>query len=289
ATWTVHHERGCPAAARPDRHRPDRAAGDARRAGHARFRDAAAGNGAASAPRRSRQWRVGRAAADRHHAAAADRRAGGLGLRGDLPPQPRRPDGGIDPKGRLRSRLRGGAAGVVFESDARPGIRPGRDDRHPRRFDLGRARAGAGTGDQQPGRDDRLHHRERRLVPLDRGREPALPATGQGLHRLCRARTVDHAHDGASRSNEAGDPARDRAQRHPPFRRRDIDRSDQPAAGRAGRLPASLQRVSGRGVPDDGNGHYPPARVHARGWRYGQHHDRRDRDAAQPGHPPDFV
>ena len=54
--------------------------------------------------------------------------------------------------------------------------------------ELERARAGAGAGHQRARRDRRLHRRQRRVVARHRGREPALPAAGEGLRRLVRAR-----------------------------------------------------------------------------------------------------
>ena len=43
------------------------------------------------------------------------------------------------------------------------------------------------------GRDPRLHDRQRRLVALDRGREPAVSAAGEGLQGLLRAGPVHRA------------------------------------------------------------------------------------------------
>ena len=62
-------------------------------------------------------------------------------------------------------------------------------------------------------RDPRLHDRQRRLVALDRGREPALPPAGQGLPRLVRARAGDRAGRRGAARGRAGDHAHDRPRR----------------------------------------------------------------------------
>ena len=62
-------------------------------------------------------------------------------------------------------------------------------------------------------RDPRLHDRQRRLVALDRGREPALPAAGEGLPRVVRARPGDRAGRRGAARRRARDLAHDRPRR----------------------------------------------------------------------------
>ena len=72
----------------------------------------------------------------------------------------------------------------LFLKDAmwRRTVGPGESDRHPRGLDVERAGGRrSGSSSALRGRDRRLHDRQRRLLTRHRGREPALPAPGEGL------------------------------------------------------------------------------------------------------------
>ena len=124
-------------------------------------------------------------------AAGADRAdAGGVGRRRDLPAQPRGARGRVDGQGRLRARLRGEAPRAVLQGD-----------RLARRRATSmpiRVRDDSAWNVPEPeltlvvnarGEIVGYTRRQRRLVARHRGREPALPAAGQGLQRLVRARS----------------------------------------------------------------------------------------------------
>ena len=87
-------------------------------------------------------------------------------------------------------RVRGPGAPVRIRRDAR----------------VERARAGAGAGGDVERHDRRLHDRQRHELARHRGREPALPAAGQGLRRLLRARPghLRHARAAAARRPRSG-------------------------------------------------------------------------------------
>ena len=89
------------------------------------------------------------AAPDLARAPAAGRRAGGVGRRRDLLPQPHGADGGVEIGGRrrfLRSGLRRGASRAVLQGDAPSRPRPRPAGSHPQGFALERAGAGARAG-----------------------------------------------------------------------------------------------------------------------------------------------
>ena len=109
----------------------------------------------------------------------------------------------------LRSGLQRGAAGAVLQGHAQPHRRPGRAGGHPRRRSLERARAGAGAGGQPAAGAGRLHDRQRHELARYRRREPAVPAPGQGLRALLRARAADRAARQHRRPDQPADPAGD--------------------------------------------------------------------------------
>ena len=215
------HRGGRAARPRAGRGRPDRAAGDDARSTRC-------------SPRGSLDARGRRAGAGRLDRARAGRGPGGVG-------------GGRDLRGQPHARATRSPAGTtsttcVYDAE-RPELffkaAPGRV-RGPGGA-IG-VRADSGWDVPEPElalviarrrRDRRLHDRQRRLLALDRGREPALPAAGQGLPRLLRARPVHRAGGRGAGPRGDGDPADDRARRR--GRLRGLD---------AGRAAASASRPS---------------------------------------------
>ena len=125
-------------------------------------------------------------------AAAADRVAGGLGGGRHLLPQPHGADGGVEVGGRrrlLRSRLRGARGRSCSSRRRRSRVRghgqPVRI-RKDSRWNVPEPELALVC--QRRRHDRRLHHRQRHELARHRGREPALPAAGEGLRRQLRAR-----------------------------------------------------------------------------------------------------
>jgi hypothetical protein len=102
-------------------------------------------------------------------------------------------------------------------------------------------RAGARTrpGRQRVGRRGRLHHLQRRQLARHRGREPSLPAAGEGLQRVVRARPGDRhrRRDPGPEGTAAGGP--DRAGRVRRLAGRSVDGRPGARARGPGRLPAA--------------------------------------------------
>jgi glyoxylase-like metal-dependent hydrolase (beta-lactamase superfamily II) len=99
---------------------------------------------------------------------------------------------------RLPPGLRGRTARVVLQVGGVAGGRRRADDSGPRGLGRGCPRARGRPGRQPLRRDRGLHRVQRRVVPVDRGREPALPAAGEDLPGRLRARPGDPACLGAS-------------------------------------------------------------------------------------------
>ena len=77
---------------------------------------------------------------------------------------------------------------------------------------------------------------QRRVVARHRGRQPALPAAGEGVQRLVRGRSR-HPHRQHRPAEGSDDRPRDRARRPHGVHGRDAHVADQALARRAGRLP----------------------------------------------------
>ena len=139
--------------------------------------------------------------------------------------------------------LRRRAARAVLQGHAARRVRgPGEPVAHPPRRAVERAGAGAGAGDHRRGEHRRLHDRQRHELPRHRGREPALPAAGQDLRRLVRARP------GVLFTSEPlppddDDRAADRPRRRHGLRGQHDAGADAPHAGGAGRLALSARTV----------------------------------------------
>ena len=99
----------------------------------------------------------------------------------------------------------------------------------------------------------RAHRRQRRVVAQHRGREPALPAAGQGLRPVVRARAVRGRLGGRGPAN--GDQPGDRARGVPGVRRGDVDLGDPPPAGGPRRLARPGHDLRPRLLPDDRHRH----------------------------------
>ena len=109
---------------------------------------------------------------DRARAAAgARRRAGGVGQRRDLPPLGHRARRGVLGGRRLRARLRGAAPRALPQGARRARAGAGRAAAHPRRLDLGRARARARARARRRRRDRRATSRPT-TSPRARSRAP---------------------------------------------------------------------------------------------------------------------
>ena len=115
---------------------------------------------------------------------------------------------------------------LFFKASAWRAVGPGRTDLRTRRLGHQRARARAGRRRQPARRGRRLRRLQRRELTFDRGREPAVPAAGQGLSRQLRPRPVDHPRLGGAR------PVRSR-------HRADIIRDGDDGVERRRRTPAS--------------------------------------------------
>ena len=118
----------------------------------------------------------------------------------------------------LRPGLPGRPARAVLQGDPEPRRRPRTADPGPGRHPHGASPSRSWPWSISPAsRVGRLHDRQRRQRPRHRGREPALPAPGQGLRRLLppRARPSPWPSDAAprpdrhptSRSSGNGDAA----------------------------------------------------------------------------------
>ena len=118
------------------------------------------------------------------------RAARGLVRRRHLRALARRARRGERGEGRLHARLRRRAARALPQGRRLPAHgRAGRADRRPRRTRPGTSPSPRSAScSATDGEHRRRHDRQRRLVARDRGREPALPAAGEGLRGRVRAR-----------------------------------------------------------------------------------------------------
>ena len=199
--------------------------------------------------------------------AGADRLAGSLGGRRHLQPQPRRADGGVEAGGggdfydQVYTRR---AAGAVLQGDAAARRRARAAGPHPRRLAAGTCPSRSWRWSSSPRvQDRRLHDRQRHELPRHRGREPALPAAGQGLRRQCCALGPCVAARGAMPPPPAdGDPPRrSDARRRVGLRGRDDARARWPGRfedlvdwlGRDNSFPTACILLTGTGIvpPDE--------------------------------------
>ena len=238
--------------------------GDAGRAPRRRARRAAGGGRA-----RGRGGAARRPGRD----ARAGRPPGGLGERRHLRALGQGPHGGDRRGRRLRPGLPGRAAGALPQGArlARPAA--GRAAARPRRLHVGRPRARARARADRAGRDRGLPRRRRPLVPLDRGREPALPAPGEDVRRLPGPLGHDRARS-ARRSARGPDHAGDPPRRRGDLLRRDVHRCDRPAVRGARRVSLPRALASARRRPADRHRPRPAGRDHAGGRRRGRDRDR---------------
>ena len=175
---------------RPDRQRARRSRFDCRR------RAAHGATARADGPRRRapaiEPRRTARAPAGPHPVDDAGRVAGSVGRRCDLPQKQASAHGGIRVQcQRLRPRLRRGASGDLLQVARGEGRLARRRRRDSTRRPLERSRTRARAGDEFLGDHRRLHDRQRHELPRHRGREPALSAAGEDLHRLVHRRSMD--------------------------------------------------------------------------------------------------
>ena len=114
--------------------------------------------------------------------------AGGLGGRRHLPAQPRRARSGVGGQGRLHRVYEAERPELFFKATA--GASPATACRSAcattARWNVPEPELTLVINARR--RDRRLHGRQRRVVARHRGREPALPAAGEGLRRLVRGR-----------------------------------------------------------------------------------------------------
>ncbi|CAA9408584.1 MAG: Fumarylacetoacetate hydrolase family protein, partial [uncultured Phycisphaerae bacterium] len=242
----------------------------------------AGGAGRRGADERARARRVGRPPARR---AAAGGVAGGLGRGRHVPAQQGRADGGVQGRGRrrlLRQGLRRRPAGAVLQVDAEQGGRPRAVRAGQKGLALERPRARAGAAGQRARRDRRVHDRQRHELARHRGREPALPAAGQGVRRRLRARPMpaDRPRPAAPRDR---DPHRDHPRRCDRVRGRDVARPDETATARARRMAPPRPQLPDRRDPPHRHRRRPAGRVLAALGRRDRDHDRPDRDVAERG------
>ena len=171
----------------------------------------------------------------------------------------------------------------LFMKDAgcRRTVGPGRADRRARRLRLGRPGARDRRRPRRGRRPCRPDDRERRLLPRDRGREPALHRPGEDVRGRLRDRP------GRARPRRLGGAARDqpahpRRGRRRALRRRDLERADAPLVSRARRVAAPRQPGPARKRPPDRDGPRAARRLHARAGPHGRDHGSGDRHALEP-------
>ncbi|CAA9524228.1 MAG: Fumarylacetoacetate hydrolase family protein, partial [uncultured Solirubrobacteraceae bacterium] len=236
----------------------------------------------------------GRAARRPGGAAGARGRAGGVGLGRDLPPLGHGPPGGVRGGRRLRARLRRRAARALPQGPRRPRPAARRPAAHPGRLGLGRPGARARARPRRRRGHRGLPRGRRRLLPLHRGSQPALPPAGQDLRRRARPVGDDRPRlRGRPRPRPHGpDRAGDPPRRRRPLRRCHLRGRDAAVLRGAGRAPVPRALPSrGRG-PAHGHGHRPARRGDARAGRRRADRDRRRRRAgacdlpAGPGREP---
>ena len=110
-------------------------------------------------------------------------------------------------------------------------------------LELERARAGARAGRQLARRNCRVHDRQRHELARHRGREPAVPAAGQGLRRQLRAGAVRVDLLGAAPVGDGGAPG-DSTRRSERVRGFDDAVFDEERAEGIGRVPVPRQQLS---------------------------------------------
>ena len=182
AIWRVRTRRRRAARPRVGGGRPDRAAGAATPRSTRCSPAARALRGASAPP-------TGRCRPARPCSRPVQR-PGGVGGRRDLRDQPQRAQRGVRRARLLRPRVRRRAPRAVLQGRARAAC-AGRAGRSAcARTPAGTCPSPSSRWSSTPhGEIVGLHDRQRRLVALDRGREPAVPAAGEDLPRL-RARSV---------------------------------------------------------------------------------------------------